>query len=106
MNNVKNHPSTKPHSEYVKEVKKLLSKEAFIPAPKKLLYLAGYFIILFVTYVVFRFVDGIFYYFLLTCLTAHCLSCIAFLAHELSHHSIIRNKRQRYSLEVLAWGIN
>src|SRR3954471_11717571 len=103
MNKIKNLPSTQPHSEYVKEVKRLLSKEAFDPAPKKLLYLAGYFIILFATYILFRHVDGIFYYFLITCLTAHCLSCIGFLAHELSHHSIVRNKRQRYLLEVLAW---
>src|SRR5436190_2190931 len=106
MNDIKKMLFPKPHGEYVKEVKKLLSKDAFSPAPKKLFYLLGYLVILFVTYYLFRRVDNIFYYFLLACLATHCLSCIAFLAHELSHHSIVRNKRLRYLMEVLAWGIN
>src|SRR6266536_535171 len=96
----------KPHGEYIREVKHLLSKEAFAPDPKKLYYLAGYFIVLTISYSLFGRTDKIIYYFLLTCLNAHCLSCIAFLAHELSHNSIVRNRKIRYPLEVIAWAIN
>src|SRR6266536_1087619 len=95
----------KPHGEYIREVKHLLSKEAFAPDPKKLYYLAGYFIVLTISYSLFGRTDKIIYYFLLTCLNAHCLSCIAFLAHELSHNSIVRNRKIRYPLEVIALAI-
>ena len=99
-------PSLKHHGEYIREVKKLLPREALSPDPHKLIYLFGYFIILFFAYLLFHFRNNLIYYFLLTILVTHCLSCIGFLSHELSHNSIIRNKKYRYILEVVSWGIN
>src|SRR3982751_2954832 len=106
MSNIKKTSVTKPHGEYVKEVKNLLSKEAFSPAPQKLYFLFGYFLILFATYFLFRYNNNVLYYFLLTCICTHCLSSVGFLAHELSHNSITRNRKLRYILEVISWGIN
>lgn len=39
-------------------------------------------------------------------MVSHALSCIGFLSHELSHNSIIKNRRYRYLYEVFFWGIN
>ena len=103
---IKRSLEVKPHAEYIREVKKLVSHEAFKPAPKKLRFLIGYLILLFITYYVFQLTTNIYHYFFLTLVTTHCLSCIGFLAHELSHNSIVRNKMQRYILELLAWGVN
>ena len=106
MNNGKTIPPIKSHGEYIKEVKSLLPKEALSPEPRKLYYVFGYFLILITSYLCFRSTSKIIFYFLISCLTTHCLSCIGFLAHELSHNSIIRNSKYRYPLEVLFWGSN
>ena len=89
---------TKPHGEYVKEVKNLM--------PKKVIYIFLYLTILVICYRLFAHTNRILYFILLSFVCTHCLSCIGFLAHELSHNSIVRNKRVRYIMEVLAWGIN
>lgn len=39
-------------------------------------------------------------------ITGHSLACLGFLAHELSHNSIINNSRLKYFLEIISWGIN
>lgn len=106
MNNIKKQPLLKPHGEYIKEVKNLLPKEAFCPAPKKVVYLLIYFAVLITIYFLFRLTNSLTCYFFLSCLVTHCLSCIGFLSHELSHNSIIRSKNIRYPLEVVSWGIN
>lgn len=97
---------TKPHIEYIREVRSLLPKEAFDADPGKLAWLAGYFVILITGYFLFRLSNNLFFYCLLTCLLTHCLSCIGFLAHELSHNAIVKYKRSRYFLELVSWGIN
>jgi len=106
MNSVNNNLPLKAHGEYVREVKNLLPPKAFTPAPQKLFFLGAYFLLLMITYFLFRYYNNIVGYLLLSFLATHCLSCIGFLAHELSHHAIVRNKRIRYPLEVIAWGIN
>ncbi len=106
MNSVNKNLSLKPHGEYVKEVKGLLPADAFAPAPGKLFFLTVYFLLLLITYFLYRYINNIIGYLFLTFVATHCLSCIAFLAHELSHHSIIKNKRIQYPLEVIAWAIN
>jgi fatty acid desaturase len=99
-------PNIKPHGEYVKEVKQLLPKKAFAPAPAKLIFVFCYLVILFFCYRLFAYTQHILCYILLTLACTHCLSSIAFLAHELSHNSIVKSKPVRYVLELLTWGIN
>jgi fatty acid desaturase len=103
---MKNLQATKPHGEYIREIKHLLPKEAFLPNPGKLKLLLAYLIVLTVTYFLFRSTSNLILYSVLSLIVAHCLSCLGFLAHELSHDSIIRNKNSRYILEVISWAVN
>ncbi len=106
MTNMNGTPLTKSHGEYMQELKGLLPKEAFLCEPKKILYISGYLVMLSVAYCLFRFMDSLIVYLMLSCLIAHSLSCIGFLSHELSHNSITRNKRAKYFFEIISWGIN
>ena len=106
MKNIAETNKMKSHGEYVREVKKMLPKDAFAAAPAKLVYLFGYMAVLFIAYPLFAHTNHIYVYLLLTLICTHCLSCIGFLAHELSHNSIVKDKRVRYVIELLAWGIN
>jgi fatty acid desaturase len=103
---MENSPPTKPHAEYVREIKHLLPKEAFAPDARKLKALVIYFVVLICTYLLFRTGSALILYAALSLLAAHCLSCLGFLAHELSHDSIVKNGKLRYILEVISWGIN
>src|SRR5690348_13358461 len=93
----------KPHLEYIREIKDLLPKEAFLSDPKKMFYIVGYALLLLIAYTLFRFTHTPFVYLPLSCLIAHCLSCLGFLSHELSHNCIIRNSRCKYIVEVISW---
>jgi fatty acid desaturase len=103
---MKNIQSTKAHLEYIKEVKILMPRQAFNREPKKILYIISYFAILILLYYSFQFTGNIILFFLLSFLITHCLSCIGFLSHELSHNSIIKNKKYKYPIEIISWGIN
>ena len=83
-----------------------LPAAAFRPAPHKLWFIAAHLLVAIAAYCAFRFTDSTAVHVLLALLLAHCLSTIAFLAHELSHGSIIRSGRLRYALEVFCWGLN
>jgi len=43
---------------------------------------------------------------MISVIIAHSMACIAFLAHELSHNTIIRFRPFRYCLEVFFWALN
>ena len=95
-----------PHSEYVNALRCQLPSRAFAAAPQKLWMVLGHLIIVLASYLGIRYSPFIAYDALLSLVIAHSFICIAFLAHELSHNAIIRNRSIRYPLEVLLWGLN
>ncbi len=95
-----------PHSQYVKALRCQLPSRAFNAAPQKLWMVLGHLIIILASYLGIRFNPFMVCDALLSLIIAHSFVCIAFLAHELSHNAIIRNRSIRYPLEVLLWGLN
>ena len=91
---------------YVNELKPHLPEEIFRPSPGKLWKLGGHLIILIALYVGLRFSPAWYVSVGMSLLIANSLACIAFLAHDLSHNTIIRNRSIRYPMEVFFWGIN
>jgi fatty acid desaturase len=94
------------HGEYVRHLKPLLPAQAFIPTPRKLAIPAVHLLVIFACYAGIQFSNHWFVWLVYSVVIGHSLACIAFVAHELSHNSIIRNRRFRYSFEMLFWGLN
>lgn len=93
------------HADYIRLLKPLLPKSAFDPVPRKLIPAAIHTMIIVAGWVSFRFVRPA-YWPILTIVIGHSLACLAFLAHELSHRSIIRDSKTIRGLELLFWGVN
>ena len=91
--------------DYIRAIKADLPREAFLPAPKKLIRMFVYLFLVVMGYLAFRFTSSIFIYVLLSLFIGHTLACIAFLAHELAHGVIIKSRVLRYFLEFLFWGM-
>ena len=94
------------HSEYVRALRSRLPIGAFATAPRKLWVIAGHLGFLGACYVGIRYNSNIAIRALLSVCIGHSLTCIAFLAHELSHKAIVRKRSIRYPIEVLLWGLN
>jgi len=91
---------------YAAIVKPLLPAAAFVPSKKKL-WQTGLHLVVIATCVwaIGRF-DNIFARLALSAVIGHSLTCLVFLAHELSHGGIMTRSRGRYLLEVFLWGLN
>ena len=93
------------HVEYVRLLKPLLPQRAFEPVPGKLIPAGVHIMIIVAGWLSFRFVRPV-YWPILTIVIGHSLACLAFLAHELSHRSIIRDSKTIRGLELLFWSLN
>ena len=93
------------HAEYVRLLKPLLPQRAFEPVPGKLIPAGIHIMIIVAGWLSFRFVRPV-YWPILTIVIGHSLACLAFLAHELSHRSIIRDSKTIRGLELLFWSLN
>lgn len=93
-------------AEYIRFLKPRLPERAFAPAPRKLAILAVHLPAILASYAGIRFSSHWLLWLACSLIIGHSLACIAFLAHELSHNTIIRNRRIRYVLELLMWGLN
>lgn len=92
-------------AQYVSILKPHLPPNAFKPARTKLLWILGYSLLFIFTCWIFRQTDSWYVYLLLCALQCHTLSSLAFLAHDLSHGSIVRTSFWRYPLELWQWGV-
>lgn len=93
------------HAQYIREVKSLLPAAAFKPNPWRLLHLAAHFLILFLCYNFIRVTSNIFLLVISSVVIGHSFMCIAWVAHEISHHAVIKNHRIQYFFEVISWGV-
>ena len=94
------------HAHYVRALKSRLPAEAFAPSPKKLCIVAAHLAIISASYTAARHNTNIVLFGVLCVVIGHSTACLGFLAHELSHGAIVRNRSIRYPLEVLLWGLN
>jgi fatty acid desaturase len=90
---------------YRQWLKPLLPKEAFAPAPRKLVVVAIHLAIMLAGYVGIRSSGSGFTSLLYSIGIGNSLACIGFMAHELSHNAIVRERHLRYVLELLLWGL-
>ncbi len=95
-----------PHGHYLKALKPALPEKAFAPNPAKLIKVAVYLVALIGAYVVLSLDMSWMIRAGIALLIANLMACLAFLAHDLSHNTILRKARLRYPLEVLLWGLN
>lgn len=90
---------------YTRSIKPYIPAEAFKPAPYKLWQMCIHLLIVVGGYAL---INQVHYGWWALCvlIMGHSLACIAFLAHELSHNTIVRQPSTRYVLELLFWSIN
>jgi fatty acid desaturase len=93
------------HGEYARALKPLLPREAFEPAPRKLILACVHLAVIVLGWVSFRIVSPT-YWPLISLAIGHSLACVAFCAHELTHGIVTRNKRVINFFEPFFWGLN
>ena len=93
-------------AEYVAHLKRLLPPEAFVPVRSKLWQVAAHFVVLGLAFFGIRECPYLVGRVLLSLVIGHSLTCLVFIAHELSHGAIVRRRGLRYPLEVVLWGLN
>jgi fatty acid desaturase len=93
------------HADYIRLLKPLLPKNAFEPVPRKLIPAGVHTMIIVAGWLSFRFLRPA-YWPIMTIVIGHSLACLAFIAHELSHRSIIRDSKMIRCLELLFWSLN
>jgi len=93
-------------SEYAAVVRPLLPSQAFAPSSKKLWQVGMHLVIMALCIWGIRGIPSIFARFIFSAIIGHSLTCMVFLAHELSHGGMTRRRGLRYPLEVFLWGLN
>lgn len=92
--------------DYISLLKLLLPADAFVPAPRKLLFVPLYLLGILAGYLGIRYSESSLIWLACSFLIGNSLACLAFLSHELSHGSILRAGRVRYFTEVVLWALN
>ncbi len=95
-----------PHRGYVDQLRPLLPAQALRRSPSKLAYAAAHLAVVGVGISLCRAVIAPEFYPLVGIAVGHSLACLAFFAHELSHHAVISPGRLCRALELLCWGMN
>jgi len=95
-----------PRAQYVRRLAPLLPREAFAREPRQLWGAVVHLVMVGGGWAVAREADGIGVMALAALLTGHSVGCLLFVAHDLSHGSILRPGRARSLCELLFWGIN
>ncbi len=92
------------HTDYVRTLMPLLPREAFVPNPRKLYVIAFHIAIVVIGVAACRFIDKS-YWPLLSIPIGISMGAMAFLAHDVSHRSVVRDRRLLYLTELAIWGI-
>lgn len=98
-------PDTLPAAAYWQVIKPLLPRAAFDPAPERVWVLFLHLLIVGAGMVVSIESQHLAVQLLLIPVIGHGMAGVTFLAHDLSHGSIIRSAKRRYPLEVLSWAL-
>jgi fatty acid desaturase len=90
--------------EYARAIRPLLPKAAFAPSPWKMWVVCIHLLLFACSTAAFRVTPSL-YWPVLSLISGHSLACIAFLAHEVSHDTIIRSRLFLYPAELVLWGL-
>ncbi len=95
-----------PASAYARVIRPLLPPEVFLPRQAHLWKVLLHLALVGAGYAMLRH-SGL-WWTSLVCSTfiGHSLGCLAFLAHDVSHHSVVSSRTGRRGLELLLWGLN
>ena len=96
----------KTTAEYIAVLRPLLPSQAFVPSAWHLWRIALHLAVIAFGYALLFLIDSWWAGLPVSLLIGHSLGCLLFLAHDLSHSSIVRNLPVRRSLELLLWGLN
>lgn len=91
------------HAEYVRALRARLPKEAFAPAPSRILVWLTHMLVVWGGIALGLASGELWVQLVLMPIIGHSMAGIVFLTHDLSHGSILRSARRRYPLEVLGW---
>jgi fatty acid desaturase len=91
---------------YAAVVRPLLPPEAFVPSSRKLWQVGLHAVIMGLCFWGIAAWTNLAVRFALSAVIGHSLTCMVFLAHELSHGAMLRRSPWRYPLEVILWGLN
>lgn len=96
----------KPKSYYTEQLKLSFPTYVFLPNKKKIIPILVYSVLYVLSLIAFTQMHKWSYMILLGIFQGHTMACLAFLAHDMSHGSIVKSPIIRYILELYLWGIN
>jgi fatty acid desaturase len=91
-------------SDYARVLMPAIPRQAFAPNPRKLMVCGIHLAIVVAGWVAFRFVAH-FYWPLISLAIGSSLSCVALIAHDVSHRNVVRGKFVLYPTELVLWGL-
>ncbi|MGD9646309.1 MAG: fatty acid desaturase [Pirellulales bacterium] len=103
---MQNSPQLLTRGQYAAIVKPLLPAEAFALSMRKLWQCVAHLGVIALCIWGIREWTNVLARFALSATIGHSLTCLVFLAHELSHGAMMGRSRTRYLLEVFLWGLN
>ena len=92
--------------DYDRVVRPHLPQGAFAPDARHLIRISLHLFIAAAGYIALR-AAGVWWAMLpVSLLIGHSMACLLFLAHDVSHNSVVRTRAAKRGLELLLWGIN
>lgn len=91
------------HSKYVRELRPLLPAEAFAPQLCRVWNIVAHYSVAVVAILALRFPLHWSTCLMLSLVIGHSFACLGFLAHDVSHNSIVKNRVVRQFLETFMW---
>ena len=95
----------KTRSDYDRIVRPHLPPHAFAPDARHLWRIVAHLSIAFAGYVVLRSANSWWVMLAVSVLLGHSMACLLFLAHDVSHSSVLANRAAKRGLELLLWGL-
>jgi fatty acid desaturase len=99
-------PELKAHSDYASVIRPYLPPQAFAPDARHLVRIAAHLFVAVGGYLVLRTADSWWVMLPTSLVIGHSMACLLFLAHDLSHNSVVRTHHAKRGLELLLWGLN
>ena len=96
----------KSRGEYERVIRPLLPPGAFAPDDRHLLRIGFHLLIVLSGLLAVRAVSTWWMMLPMAALIGHSLACLAFLAHDVSHNSVVTNRAAKRGLKLLLWGLN
>lgn len=96
----------KTASDYVRVLRPFLPPQAFEADPRHLFRIGLHLGLIGFCYLALIETNSVWFWLPIALIVGHSLACLLFLAHDISHGSVVRNVPIKRILELLLWGIN